>query len=273
MQIIAAHISDPIPNPRKIAMNVSDATAGIIMRMMEKKRDARYQSWDEAIEALSGAVETLTTSTGAETSIVSIADMDAATRDVPKRAAKGDVVDNIKVGIVKKLFSDLRIRFAVLVALLFIVFVAFFRLVTNSMAEAKRVKAKSAYATAEGIMRGKPRSKREFEKAYSALLAAKKAGDPKFAALADEKLRELERQIERFKQQRATKAIQMVLRDLKSRSTRLEETGDLDGALRLWSDYREKGDYASQLDGVILERMAYLKREKDKKAKAKEGVE
>jgi len=273
MQIIAAHISDPIPDPRDSAPDVSDATAGIIMRMMEKNRDGRYHSWDDATEALKGAIETLTTSTGAETSIVSIANMDAATRGVPKRAAKGDVVDSINVGVVKRLLADLRIRFAVLVALLFLVFVAFFNLVTTSLAEAKRVKAKAAYEKAERILQGKPRSKREFEAALSALLAARKAGDPKIAALAEDKIHELETQIERFKRKRTREAIRVVMRDLKNRSARLEEAGDFDGAIKLWSDYRTRGAYASALDDVIAERIAYLKREKGKRAKVKEGVE
>jgi hypothetical protein len=91
--------------------------------------------------------------------------------------------------------------------------------------------------------------------------------------MAEEKMRELESRIERFKKQREREAVRIVLRDLKNRSARLEETGDFDGAIKLWSDYRSSGAYASALDDVIAERIAYLKREKEKRTKMKEGVE
>ena len=273
MQIIAAHISEPIPNPKKANPKISDLTAAIVMRMMAKNREERYPSWDEAIEALRNAIDALATSTGAATSIVSVAGSDAAITGVPKRAAKGDVVDEIRKIPAKKLLADLRIRFVLLVSILFLTFVAFFKVATNSVAEAKKKRAEAHYAKAMRILQAKSKSKRELEAAYSALLAAKRAGNPKYAALAKEKLDELKRIADNVKRKRERETARMALNELKARSEKLEEAGKFDEAIRLWRDYQARGAYASDMKDLISERIAYLEKEKGKLIKRKEGVE
>ncbi len=273
MQIIAAHISDPIPDPRELNPAISSASAEIIRLMMEKQREDRFPSWDEAMVAIQAAIDKLTASTGAATAILSVAKAGAAPVDIPKRKAKGDVVDKIKQIPARKWFSDLRIRFAVLVGLLFLVFLMFFKVVSNSVAEAKRKRAEKHYNHALELIKKKPRTITEAQQVYNALRAAQMAGDPKYTALANKKINELKRHLGNLKRQRKRAGAIAAMNHLQERSSRLEQTGRFDDAIRLWKNFQNHGDYTSELGDAIAEKIRYLEMQRKKAENLKGGVE
>ena len=273
MQIIAAHISDPVPDPRHVKPEVSETSAEIVRLMMAKSREDRYPSWDEAITAIRNAIDQLTASTGAATSILSVAKTGAIPVDVPKYKAKGDVVDKINQLPALGWLSNLKIRFAVLVCLLFLVSLGFIKVVSNSVADAKRKRAERYYNHALTLLKEKPRTMTEARDAYRALRAAQMVGDPKYTTLANERISELKRRMENLKLKRRQTARNAALNNLKERSFRLEQAGQFDDAIQLWKNYQNNGDYASELNDVIAEKIRHLKTRRKKAAKLKEGVE
>ncbi len=50
--IRSRHLTDPVPNPRDVNPNLDENIAGIIMKMMAKEPDERYQSMEEVCTAL-----------------------------------------------------------------------------------------------------------------------------------------------------------------------------------------------------------------------------
>ncbi|MDX2086810.1 MAG: serine/threonine-protein kinase [Kofleriaceae bacterium] len=53
--LIAAHLRDPVPDPRTFAPNIPDALVGIVLRLLEKEPAARFQSAAELRAALQAA--------------------------------------------------------------------------------------------------------------------------------------------------------------------------------------------------------------------------
>jgi len=52
MGVIARHLSEPLPNLRALKPRISEPVLNLIEKMMKKKKEQRYASWDEVIEAI-----------------------------------------------------------------------------------------------------------------------------------------------------------------------------------------------------------------------------
>jgi hypothetical protein len=56
MEIIAAHLSDPVQDPRKYRKDISLATSNFTKKMMQKKPNDRFKSWESVINGIDNTV-------------------------------------------------------------------------------------------------------------------------------------------------------------------------------------------------------------------------
>ena len=56
MEIIASHLRDPVPNPRKYRRELSSTTVSFVKKMMQKKSKNRFATWQSVIDAIDQAV-------------------------------------------------------------------------------------------------------------------------------------------------------------------------------------------------------------------------
>jgi len=278
MTIIAAHLSKPIPDPRDKNAEITDRSANIIGQMMQKKKEDRFASWDDAIEAIEDAIEELAEQ-GASTSIMTgipTEELEQLKVDfsdeetVPKHTASPDMVGKVKHAAAKSIFGNLYIRFAILVLLLFITFLSFFRVVKKSIVETRRKDAVVKYSRAMTFLKDKPDTKQERIEAYNLLIAVKKVGDSKYSKLADGEIEKLRQDAFSARNRRQSDVIDKELQKLKDASYKLSQAGKLDEAIRVWRRYKMNGAFADELEDEISSAVEYLQRQKRQRTR---GIE
>lgn len=295
MAIIASHLTDPVPDPSKIFPNISKHSVKIIHRMMEKEKDDRYPSWDEALNDIEAAINSLSSKdVGKTTSLqpaIALRTMQSTGQfeavQAKKKAQKkkppslvknsktavSDVAEKISNSPLSGLISNLYIRFVVLVMILFLTFVAFFTVIKKGIRESRNREAKKKMNTALTYIATMPQDNQGFRDAYALLLRVKRTGHKKYMALADleiEKLKEnAYKHRERSKRQMANK----VLRDLKSQSYELEQAKKDQEALKLWKDYQRQGFYKNLLKQEIEEAILYLENKVEEHTPTDGGID
>jgi len=300
MGIVAAHLSEPIPDPRKKNPQITDKSANIIGRMMQKEREKRFNSWNEAIEAIDSAIDALSGS-GAETTILSaVPRQELGKKTSPplqqnpqkkKKSKKEGIVKKLKsvveqlpiktkeeannspheenqtIAGLKKIFGNLYIRFIILVILLFVTFISFFQVVKESIHEAKVKKVKASIEKYLSLKTTKSNTKKGRKELYAMLIKIKKTGLKKSSSWADAEIRNLQKEVIKAKKQRKTEDIELALNRLKNRSYELEKSGNLNDALKVWKEYEKQGAFANELQNEIKEAIEYLLRKKQQKLK------
>ena len=291
MSIIAAHLTDPVPDARKIVPGISDHSLRIIHTMMEKGKDARYSTWDDALNDIEKAINELSSvDVGKTTSLqpaVILRSMQAtgqlpaavepATTSVAAAANAGKTAAKDVVSIIQRplgrLFANLYIRFVILVMLLFLTFVAFFMVIKNSIAESRVREAKKRMNSAMAYITTMPKTKKGFREAYHSLMKVKQIKNIKYDQLADSELEKLNSKALRLREKAKKERINNVLRDLKNRSYKLENAGNLKSALRVWEEYQINGSYAEELKKEINDAIAYHKRKMEENATDDGGID
>ena len=270
MGIIAAHLSKPIPDPREKAPEITDRSANIVGQMMQKNKAERFPSWDDAIESIQQAINELS-DIGAETTILT-----ALTPEDIKRAKKVPIQQNkISSGLVEKvkktinnsIIGNLYIRFVILVLLLFITFLAFFKVAEKGIHEAK---VKKVNIKIEKYNRSKPSlitTKHGRMQLKAMLESIKQAGLKKSSEWAENEQHNLQATMRSKQHQRRNNDSERVLAGLKERSYRMEKKGNLDKAIQLWQNYAEQGAFADELKDEIKTAIEYLTLKKRQKRK------
>ena len=273
MSIIASHLTDPVPDLKKIVPEISDHSVKIIRKMMEKSKDSRYSTWDDALNDIEEAINRLATvGVGKTTSLQSavllrgmqspeqlpVTAVPSAT--VADKTATKDAVSMILCGFPERLFANLYIRFITLVTLLFLTFVASFFLIKSSIAESKAREAKRRMDSAMVYISTMPKTEQGFRKAYNLLIDVKKIRNKKYDKVADDKLKQVKKSYLQLCKKAKKREVEKALRVLKSRAYELENSGDLKGALRVWEEYQTNGSYANELKTEIRDAITYHKR-------------
>jgi serine/threonine-protein kinase len=297
MGIISAHLSKPIPDPRLKNPKITDKSANIIGRMMQKDKERRFASWDDAIDAINDAIETLSGG-GAETTILSA--VDPQKKKKPQKKSKDSnnkpplsaIVNKFKNAVskfpkypqanenkkqhtgtkqqqvdtgIRKLFGNLYIRFIILVILLFITFLSFFKVVKKSIHEVKVKKAKASIEQYISARTEMSKTKRGRKDLYSQLMNIKKIGMRKSSEWADAELKRLQKIAFKEQNQRRIDDTKLALNRLKERSYTFEKKGEIDNALEVWREYKADGAFADDLQDEITKAIDYLMLKKRKK--------
>jgi len=272
MTIIAAHLSKPIPDPRIKNPDISDRSANIIGQMMQKDRDDRFVTWDDAIEAIEDAIEEVSEHGKASTTILTSMpkevkeqlknNLNQTNRTSTKHAAAPDMVGKLKEVATKTFFGNLYIRFIILVLLLFMAFLAFFRVVKDSIYEAKRNRAKARIEIYNNYKNDMPDTKQARHRAYNLLMDIKKAGIKESSDWADLEIKQLQKQV--FSQRKGweKETIRKELEKLKNETYELNRKGKIDEAIKVWENYEKHGAFAEKLDREIQNELDYLRRQK-----------
>lgn len=270
MAIIASHLTDPVPDPKKLIPEISENSVKIIKKMMEKAKNDRYSSWDDALNDIEEAINSLASvdvgkttslqpavvlrsiqSTGQLPSAVQPAATVKNLASVKQNMAKAELLKTLKDGVLGRVLGNLYIRFVVLVMLLFLTFVAFFSVIKKSIKEGRDREAKGKMNSALNYISTMPKNNKGFREAYRLLMEVKKSGSPKYVILADGEIDKLKHNASKAREQAKMDIENNVLIDLKTKAYDLENKGDFSGALRLWEDYAIKGAFRKELKNEI----------------------
>ena len=276
MGIVAAHLSDPIPDPRDKNPQITDESANIVGQMMQKKRNDRFQSWDHAINAIKNAISKLSNK-GAETTITTAPDItlqkkkaEESKKQPALNSATVQKIEKIKKTVHKNLINNLYARFIILVALLFITSIFFIKLVKESIYEAK-VKHINSQINRYNQSKSKLIATAEGRKKLSALLMNIKKNN------LEETSDWAENELNSLKQYAIDKNSSINLDDIKNQldqlnaeSYKLEKQGEIEKAIQLWQNYSENGAFAKELQNETAQAIKYLT---DKAKKKKSPIE
>ena len=275
MGIIAAHLSEPVPDPREKNPEISDTSAYIIGRMMQKKREDRFTSWDEAIEMIETAIAEVAEQ-GAETTIMSSLPIRAHAEEFRKnhltgsheavRPASPDAVEKIKTVISKTVLGNLRVRFTILVVLLFLTFLFFFRAAKGWVHDAALKEAKQKISEYKTYKQQAAGTKRERQKLYKMLDTIRKLNLSETSDWVNSELEALQKQAYTERRSRDKENIKRELDTLKETSYSLEREGKIAEAIDLWQSYAEEGAYSEELKHEIERAVQYLKTVKKKRS-------
>lgn len=290
MVIIAAHLSKKAPDPRSINSDISQKSARIIARMMEKKKDDRYPSWNEVIEDVEDAIESLssigkTTSmlvvpkklkrksaktTSKKTSRKTSRKTSGKTRrssfssTVGASHSKPDFQERIRHFLITKFFGNLYARFVFLVVLLSFTLLAFANMVRRGVDESRRLAVSAKYSQAvdqiKEIKRNQRWTREEIRKTRALLITVGRSGDSEYAVLAKKKLDDLKRMLLDIKRKKKLRLVEATLEKLKRESYELEKKDRIREAIGIWREYMRSGPFAIDLKDEISEHIRFLKR-------------
>ncbi|MEI7816818.1 MAG: serine/threonine-protein kinase, partial [Desulfuromonadales bacterium] len=142
MAVIVKHLDEPIPDPRKAWPEISEATANLIAVMMAKKKEGRFGSWDECIDAMKDILEDVAETPGDKirTAIMKAAEV----LKIEKVSARKPVIFNRPWKIIA-------------VAAIFIIFVfGMILTIKKGNRDAKREKAMNLYNDAVQFIESNP---------------------------------------------------------------------------------------------------------------------
>ena len=278
MAIIASHLTDPVPDPRKLAPQISKKSVKIIHRMMKKSRDDRYPSWDDALDDIEDAITGLSNvDIGRTTSLQPAVDLRSmqttgklpsavsppATADHRKKPETEGVVNQIQNSArgnspLTGIISNLYIRFVVLVMILFLTFVAFFTVIKKGIRERHDRDAARKMNAALNYIANMPKDNHGFRQAYAMLLDVKSTGSRKYLNKADVEIDKLKENAFKHREQTKKELAGKALRELKSRSYRLESLEKYHEAAAVWKEYQRSGAFADILNDEIRKAILYL---------------
>ena len=251
MAVIVKHLDEPIPDPRKAWPEISEATADLIAVMMAKKKEGRFGSWDECIDAMKDILEDVAETPGDK---IRTAIMKAA--EVPK-------IENESTR--KSLIFNKPWKIIV-VAALFVIFVfCIILFMKMGNRDAKREKAMNLYNDAVKFIGSNPEPS-NFRKALVMLENVQKSGDPHYSAEAKSEMDKILEKVQQIKNKKQLDQKGNALEDLKKQAYEFEKKRDYEKALALWSNYRQNGQYAKDFEPEIQKAVDYLTR----KMKSKE---
>jgi serine/threonine-protein kinase len=281
MAIIAAHLSDPVPDPRVARPDLGEDASRICMRMMMKRKDDRYGSWDEAIAEMEDALGELDGEIPADGSgmpsvpptaapepmaaTVSKPRPTAAPPPVPAAArprptaAPGPTPGQMRL-----------LRVAALLAVLLAALLGFHRIMRKSLHEndVRTLNARYRLAATELDEFRRQPTRDRFNRTYLALTqAGREAERLGETALAGQVMADLQAMNERALaviRERRDQLCREELERLKSRSEILERDGLYAEAITLWQEYR--GDFREDLADEIRRHVAFLEQRRRQRA-------
>jgi serine/threonine protein kinase len=246
--VIARHISEPVPDPRQLSPQLSDASVKLINKMMGKNPEDRYPDWISAIKDIDKIILTQ----GGE---------------VHREGFTPKQVDN-KFKLPKYLQLGWP-RVAALAVTLILFIMAFTSVVQKSLREAKEKKIQTFCEKALNF--AEKCDSKQRPKAIALLEKVQKMNHPEYSELAKTALENLRKTAMHEKEKALEKRKGFALKILKDKSRKLELSGNFEEAINLWDHYSKDGEFRE--DKKFIEEaersLDYLKR---MQAKKREGL-
>lgn len=249
--VIARHISDPIPDVRKDNPKITKKSKLLIDRFLAKKREDRYDNWDEAIEDIELII--MSQGGGPSTTFIQNYDIDKnnsifTAEKINSLWTKCLKLIGLKAGTVNFKKISFKLNWHRLIALLIVLMLflaAFYSVVQKSIREQKMLQAKKHYESIMKLVDSTPIEK------YSKLIASfeqvQMMDNPLYSQKAKEAVDFL-----RIKKNNSEKDFQSRLREdafdfLHKGLSRFETRGNYKAALKLLRYYQKSGKYRSEV--------------------------
>ncbi len=258
MAILASHLADPVPDPRKIRPEISEQSALIIFKMMAKKKEDRFASWDELIALIDEILEQ-----HEATKIIEVpagGKTDAQAPCGSRRRRRAPVLIN----------SPAR---GIIVALAFIILLGMLVIVSRTGSETKRKKEASAtFKKALQIIDDNPEPLKLYKEKIALLEKAYKLGEPPMKAKVKEKIQELNSGALAAIKTRKKQLIESYFDETKAKAGEFLRKKDYDKAVEIWNSLKgtQPCSDSREMKARIDQEIEYLKSLKKKNA---EGID
>jgi len=228
--VVTMHLGSPVPDPRDLRPDISKATASLIMRMMEKERENRFESWDDAIAQMQSIIERR------KTAVI-------RKRDGSPEATKPSLVP--LPARVKKFISwhpsavfkvQPKNRMIILGCLLTAAVISFSMVVARSIKDAnvaeERKILKAAIVAAESC------NPEDRPAVIGRLEEIARNAPPEMAKAAVGSIERIRSRIIAEQESEDAEHAKKLLNDAKKKSAELEMAGNFSAALRLWRNFK-----------------------------------
>ncbi len=253
MEVLARHLDEPVPDPRKIRKDISKNTAELISIMMAKRKEDRFASWDDCIQEIKDIMDDLSEGGKLVTSHIK-------TGKTRVGIAIGKVaVEKKKTG--QPIMSAKMMKVVIYVLLFTICLAGFSLVIKKGMADAKKDRAKNLFNEAVKFIESNP-DPSNFRKALVMFEAVQRVGDADCAAAAKGEMDKILDKVQKLKNKKIQDQKRTALEELKKQSFEYEKNGELDKALAVWTAYKSSGPYAKDFDFEISKAVDYLNRKK-----------
>ena len=234
IDIITMHISDPVPDPRKIVPAISPGSSAIILKSMAKKPADRYSDWTLMVNAINDALSSL----GVETHEEYLPNGEDEQQSPFVRTP--DAMEPCPAAPRRKLVLTWH-RIVALLVLLVLFIMAFSAVIKKSILEERINKAKRTLSAAKVLIERKTPEDRA--NAMILLENVQKMNMPAFSREAVRILNSTRKEFLEERKKEDTGKIKKALEFLKDNSAKLELSGRYEDALRIWQNYKTGGEY------------------------------
>lgn len=248
VEIIAAHISEPVPDPRKKNKKISAKTVSLINRMMAKKKEERFSSWQELISAIDDILAPYENKT--------------------------DVLDTLSPNIEsfpqkKYLFLHSPTRIAIFILTSIILIGSLILLAKITIEKSRTKKAEILYNEACKFLDDNPGPLSKIKKKLEMFEKVKKTKDKKFSQAASAKISEIVENAKNHKKKLDTMKKQSEFEEVRIKAYELQKSGQIDKAIYLFEKLAEEPLFQNDpiFTKQIEREIEYLKRLKEKNKK------
>ncbi len=277
MAVILRHLSAPIPDVRQLRPEISQSAAKIIIKMMAKNKADRFASWDDAIEEMETVLEAISSSDPsamppgrqlpktipyAAAQPLGHAALDTEQRAKANRIETAMHAIPVLGALTRKMSWH---RTLALLVLLLLILMAFVSVVNRSLKDARLQAQQRHLLELLSLAEKCPPEKRPFLIRDLERLAV--AAPPSVAAPAMDCIEKIRRRGLEESEALLEQKKENDLSALKRKSYEREAAGDVEGALKVWTDYKESGEFRddSKLAVEIRNAIGYLKNKKRSK--------
>jgi len=254
MEVLARHLDEPVPDPRKLRPSVSQKTVELIAIMMAKRKEDRFEKWDDCIGEIKDIMDELGEDGKGSASVKT--GRTAVQMPVPetvkpvRKKAKGGFPVSKKM-----------LKVAIYIILFIVCLSGFGFVVKKSMLDSRKDQARHLLDEAVKFIEANPEPA-NFRKALVMLENVQKAGDPEFSAEAKVEMDKILDKAQKIRNKKLQDQKRAALEVLKKQSYEFEKIGDLDKAVSTWENYAGNGPYAKDFEFEIKKAMEYLNRKK-----------
>jgi serine/threonine protein kinase len=263
MGVISRHLCDPVPDPRKYQSGISVMSYELIKRMMAKKKENRFSSWDEAIEAIDSIIE-LSGGDNQHHSTTLIKNVDLP--QIPQPNTRQISSASKTISSANMLFKKLKWHRTVALLIVLILFImALSGVIRKSVYEAKMKKAR--ILSMKALKFAKNCSPAEHPKAIKYLEDVQRLGIPEYSEKARLQIKELRQKTLNDKTMKLKTRKKKALEILKRNSYDYERKENYQKAILLWEHYQKFGEFRDDpvIRNEIEVQLDYLKRKKKEK--------
>jgi serine/threonine protein kinase len=263
IETAAAHIREPLKDPRKYRREISPLTVALLKKMMMKKPQERFSSWTKVIETINTTVEQIRADKLPAVSKIKVSGRKKKKRKYSRKQIVKHKIRHTAIG--KVIYKNPKKNISLLVFLALIITLLIFTIKLTKEKQ-ERAAAELAYKNALSYIEGMPSDDEAFRKAEAKLTAAKNMG----ISEADKALSTLKAKWRKAVVQKRKEQALQDLDNLKRESDKLKKQHAYTKALKLWQNYKKNGRFAEELQLYLDDAIEKLEKLIKKRIKTKE---